>query len=255
MTTLPNLGQARPLLLSGRVATAIERAILDEGLQPGDRLPSGRELTERFGVSRTVVRDALAVLEQRGLVETRPGSGVFVRDGGSEAVSGVLGQMLRRSVISLPELMEARQLLEVHNAVAAARHATAGDLERMETAIAMMAEAVGPQGFVDADVAFHEALAEAAGNRVLTALVGSLRPLLVHGRLIGTALDGAREVAIGDHRAVLAAVRGGDREGASGVMSEHLRHSYDEWARAGYLDLTRTSFAVDDRSGERGAGR
>lgn len=248
----PTLGHTRPTLLSDRVAEVLERVIVDEGLQPGDRLPPGRELTTRFGVSRTVVRDALAVLEQRGIVETRPGSGVFVRDGGSEAVSGVLGHMLRRDTISLPELMEARQLLEVHNAVTAARRAPAPDWERLAETIVAMEGASGPERFVAADVEFHEALAEAAGNRVLTTLVGSLRPLLFQGMLIGTALTGAPDVAVRDHRAILAAVRRGDADGASATMGDHLRHSYEEWAQAGFLDRYRAHFPVDGASEDQG---
>ena len=110
LQTPSTLNGGRRSLLGERVAHAIERFVVTHDLQPGDRLPSGRKLTEQYGVSRTVVRDAIAILEQRGLVETRAGSGVFVRDGGSEAVADVLGQMLRRNAISMPELMETRQV-------------------------------------------------------------------------------------------------------------------------------------------------
>ncbi len=223
-------------LLGERVARSIERFVVERDLKPGDRLPSGRELTERFGVSRTVVRDAIAILEQRGLVETRAGSGVFVRDGGSEAVADVLGQMLRRNAISLSELMETRQLLEVHNASRAARRPGAAGLEAMAAAIARMAAAEGPLQFVAADVAFHEALAEAAGNRVSAALLRSLRPLLLQGMLIGTAVDGAREENIAEHGAMLAAIREGNSQLAREIMAGHLRRGIAEWVQAGFID-------------------
>jgi GntR family transcriptional repressor for pyruvate dehydrogenase complex len=222
--------------LGERVARAIERFVVAHDLKPGDRLPSGRELTERYGVSRTVVRDAIAILEQRGLVETRAGSGVFVRDGGSEAVADVLGQMLRRNAISMPELMETRQLLEVHNASLAARRVSPAGIAAMRDAIARMTVAVGPIRFVEADVAFHEALAEAAGNRVLASLLRSLRPLLLQGMLVGTALDGAREAAIEEHTAILGAIARGDGKTARGIMEGHLRRGFDEWIQAGFID-------------------
>ena len=222
--------------LGERVARAIERFVVERDLKPGDRLPSGRELTERYGVSRTVVRDAIAILEQRGLVVTRAGSGVFVRDGGSEAVADVLGQMLRRNAISMPELMETRQLLEVHNASLAARRAAPAGIAAMREAIDRMTMAAGPLRFVEADVAFHEALAEAAGNRVLASLLRSLRPLLLQGMLVGTALDGAREAAIEEHAAILAAIERGDGRTARGIMEGHLRRGFDEWIQAGLID-------------------
>jgi GntR family transcriptional regulator, transcriptional repressor for pyruvate dehydrogenase complex len=216
-------------LLGERVARQIERYIADNGLQPGDRLPAGRELTERFGVSRTVVRDAIAILDQRGLVESRPGSGVYVRDGGSEAVSDVLGQMLRRDAISLPELMEARELLEIRNAPLAAERATDDDLARMAAAIEAMTPGATALRFVEADVAFHEAVAAAAGNRVLAAFLQSLRPLLLRGMIAGPERLSVRETSLAEHRAILDAVRGRDPEAARERMRTHLRSSYQAW--------------------------
>lgn len=236
LTTPDTFDGARRSLLGERVARAIERYVVEQDLQPGDRLPSGRELTERYGVSRTVVRDAIAILEQRGLVEARAGSGVFVRDGGSAAVAGVLGQMLRRNAISLPELMETRQLLEVHNASRAARRASPEDIDAMRASIERMAKATGPLQFVEADVAFHEALAEASGNRVLSSLLRSLRPLLLQGMLIGTALDGAREAAIVEHTAIVEAIRRQDGGTARAIMENHLRRGFNEWIQAGFID-------------------
>lgn len=230
---LPPNTMAKQGLLGARVAQLIERLIIDEGLKHGDRLPSGRELTERFGVSRTVVRDAISTLEQRGLLEVRPGSGVYVADGSSGAVSDVLGQMLRQDAISFPELMEARQLLEVHGAAAAARCATADNLTEMAAAIAQMKSARGSMTFVEADVAFHEALGKSAGNRVLAAFLKSLRPLLVQGMLMGTSLEGARETAIREHTAILHAISDHDEQHVRQLMDDHLQRSYEEWWLAG----------------------
>jgi GntR family transcriptional repressor for pyruvate dehydrogenase complex len=230
---LPGGDQGRRGLLSERVAWQIERLIVDQQKQPGDRLPSGNELAAGFGVSRTVIRDALAMLEQRGLVQSRPGSGVYVHDGSSAALADVLGQMLRQNAISVPELMGARQLLEVHNARTAAGLASEADLDTMARSIDEMRRAHGPMGFVDADVAFHEALAGAAGNRVLAAFLRSLRPVLFKGMLVGTSLDGAREAAVREHGALLEAVAARDPELAERLMSEHLSRSYHELVQAG----------------------
>ena len=106
----------------------------------------------------------------------------------------------------------------------------------MAAAIARMAAAEGPLQFVAADVAFHEALAEAAGNRVSAALLRSLRPLLLQGMLIGTAVDGAREENIAEHGAMLAAIREGNSPLARDIMAGHLRRGIAEWVQAGFID-------------------
>ena len=118
----------------------------------------------------------------------------------------------------------------------AARRAAAAGLEAMREAITAMADAGGPLQFVEADVAFHEALAEAAGNRVLAALLRSLRPLLLQGMLVGTALDGAREAAIREHSAMLEAIARHDGQEARAIMEGHLRRGFEEWIQAGFID-------------------
>ncbi len=232
-------------LLSGKLARQVEQLIIDRGLEPGDRLPSERELAAMFGVSRSVVRDAIASLEQRGLVKARTGSGIYVRDGSKGAVADVLGHMLRREVISLPELMETRRLVEIHNAGKAAQRASPEALEALGSTLERQQGSVGPLDLVQADVAFHEVLSQAAGNKVLAMLLSSLRPLLMEGMLMGTVLEGARDVAIQEHIAIYDAVRTRDGEAARRQMSEHLRRSYREWADAGYLDLESSLFGDD----------
>jgi GntR family transcriptional repressor for pyruvate dehydrogenase complex len=232
-------------LLSGRLARQIEQLVIDRGLQPGDRLPSERELASTFRVSRSVVRDAIGSLEQRGLVRARTGSGIYVSDGGNAAVADVLGHMLRREVISLPELMETRRLVEVHNAGMAAQRASPEALAALGDALERQRTSSGPLELVQTDVAFHEILSQAAGNKVLAMLLSSLRPLLMEGMLLGTVLDGAREAAIREHAAIFDAVCVHDADAARGHMSEHLRRSYGEWAEAGYLPLD-SSFTGDE---------
>ena len=220
-------------LLSERVAGQLERLIAERNLQPGDRLPSGRQLTDSLAVSRTVVRDAVAILQRRGLVEPRVGSGVYVRDAGREAVADVLGQMLRRDAISFPELLETRRLLEVHSAGMAAARANGDDLAALRSTLRRMEQHEAmPSRFVEADVAFHEAVAQAAGNRVLSALLGSLRPFLLQGMLLGASLEGAVGQAITDHAGLLRSIEDRDAGRARAQMDEHMNRSYSEWLAA-----------------------
>jgi len=223
----------KPSLLSGRVADIIERHIVREGMKQGDKLPSGRELAELIDVSRTVIRDAISILGQRGLLEARPGSGVYVADGSSQAVRDVLGQMLRRDAISFDELAEVRRLLEVHSAVVAATRATPIHIDTMSMLISKMKNARGALAFVEADVEFHEVLGRASGNGVLIAFLESLRPFLVQGMLAGTRLEGAREVALNDHAAILDAIRNHHESQVRTLMTDHLERSSQEWLDAG----------------------
>ncbi len=222
-------------LLSSWLAQQIEHLVVERGLNPGDRLPSERELASSFGVSRSVVRDAVGALEQRGLVRARTGSGIYVSDGGKAAVADVLGHMLRREVISLPELMETRRLVEIHNAGMAAQRAAPEAVEALADALERQRRSSGPLELVETDVAFHEILSQAAGNTVLAMLLSSLRPLLMEGMFLGTVLEGSREAAIREHHAILDAVRARDADAARGHMSDHLIRSYREWEEAGYL--------------------
>jgi GntR family transcriptional repressor for pyruvate dehydrogenase complex len=219
-------------LLSDQVALSIEQYVVSHGLQPGDRLPAGRTLAEMYGVSRTVIRDALAILVQRGLIETRPGSGVFVRDGGSNAVGNVLLQMLRLNAVTFREVVEARRVIETHNAEQAAIAATERDLERMAAAIDAMVASTDPRSYVDADFTFHEAIAEAAGNRMLIALLQSVRPLVQQGMLIPMWLSDAEQTNIDAHREIHEAIKNRDPERARQGMNQHLVHSARELAVA-----------------------
>lgn len=232
-------------LLSDRVANQIERIMQDEALRPGDRIGSGRELAERFGVSRTVIRDALAALQQRGLVEQRAGVGVFVRDGSREVVANLLGQMLRFETASLRELFDARFVIEEHNAKQAARNATADQLVQLNDLIGQMERARNGRQFIEADVEFHEALAEAARNRVFTAILRGLHPVLLDSMNHGLAVEGARAAALVDHRAIVQAISRRDPAAAEQAMREHLEHGRRELEETGFLEIeSQQDFAI-----------
>jgi GntR family transcriptional repressor for pyruvate dehydrogenase complex len=232
-------------LLSDRVAGQIERIMQDEALRPGDRIGSGRELAERFGVSRTVIRDALAALQQRGLVEQRPGVGVFVRDGSREVVANLLGQMLRFETVTLRELFDARFVIEEFNAKQAARNATEVEFTRLNELVEQMERARNGRQFIEADVEFHEALAEAAGNRVFTAILRGLHPVLIDSMNHGLGVEGARAAALIDHRAILEAIIRRDSAAAERAMREHLEHGRRELEETGFLEIeTNQDFAI-----------
>jgi DNA-binding FadR family transcriptional regulator len=222
-------------LLSNQVAEQIELHIIREGLRPGDKLGTGRALAETYGVSRTVVRDALAALQERGLIEQRPGVGVFLRDGSGQSVAALFGQMFRLETVSLPELIEARFLIEEHSAAAAARNATPDTVARLQVIIDQMTSATSGRRFIEADARFHEALALVAGNRLLAAVLTGLQPLLLDAMTLGLAVESAMSTALSDHQAIVDAIERHDAPAAHMAMRVHLLHGRRELELAGSL--------------------
>ncbi len=122
---------AREPRLSDKVADMMLSTILSNRLYVGDRLPSERELGEQFGVSRTVVREAVRALVAKGVIEVRSGSGLRVAAVDAAAVSESMSLYLRGASVDFEKVHEVRALLEVHIAGAAAERATEEDLARL----------------------------------------------------------------------------------------------------------------------------
>src|SRR2546430_10638856 len=113
------------------VASQIQRLITDGRLRPGDHLPPERELAERFGVSRTSVRDAIRVLELMGLLEPRQGEGTVVRDLSPDSLVSPLASLLVRNRTLLADLLDVRKMIEPALAARAPAHASGDDLARL----------------------------------------------------------------------------------------------------------------------------
>src|SRR5581483_4368117 len=167
-----------------QVAEQIENLILSGELQSGDRLPTEREFAEQFHVSRTAVREAMKLLEQKGLVEMRPGRGTHVIDGTLQAVRHSLGLMMRVGQQgNLLSLVEVRELLEPGIAALAAERAGEEDIAIMRAAIATMDKHLTcADNYIAADNSFHRALAKATQNPVVLSLVDSIVDLLSEQR-------------------------------------------------------------------------
>jgi GntR family transcriptional repressor for pyruvate dehydrogenase complex len=220
----------RPVRLaraSDEVIRQIKALIFSGRLAPGDQLPSEKDLTEQFGLSRITVRDALRVLESAGLIEIRVGArgGAFVATPSAERVSDALTNLLRLQQITLQELIEARLVVEPQVASLAARRATAADIEAMAQAIAhaRAGRRVGDPRFMPHSVAFHLALAEAAKNQVLLSTVNSIRTPF-HEALAALPADEMAERAIADHQKILDAITAHDGERARRVMHDHIAY-------------------------------
>jgi GntR family transcriptional repressor for pyruvate dehydrogenase complex len=199
------------------------RAFIDvEELKPGDRLLSERELAQRLGVSRTSVRQALTALRVSGLVEIRHGDGVFLLRPPEEVVPSLADQLLQ-SHAQLPAIMEVREALETQTARLAARRRSEEDLRELRAALDAMAAAIeaGEDG-AEADQRFHGAIAQAAGNDLLTSLMDQLADPIDQTRRASLSRPDRPPRSLAAHHEILAAIEAQDEDAATVAMRAHL---------------------------------
>jgi GntR family transcriptional repressor for pyruvate dehydrogenase complex len=207
-----------------QIIEQIEGSILSGELKAGDQLPAERELAVKFGVSRTAVREAVKALREKGLVEAYSGRGTFITNGTSQAIRQSLDLMMK---IGQPDgglhLAEMRLILEPGIAALAATRVEEQHLTAMREAIAVMDGArQDPDAFIEADLDFHLALAEAAANPMILSLLDSIVGLLREQRLRIFNVQGGPERGQFHHRRILAAIESRDAEKARQAMHAHL---------------------------------
>jgi DNA-binding FadR family transcriptional regulator len=201
--------------------------------EEGDKLPREADLAVQFGVSRGVARECLRAMEERGLVSVRHGKGATVNGGDHwnlfdpDVLAAMLDSELGPAVLA--QYVECRRILEVEAAGLAAERARPADLEAMADALTRMEESTRRRPsqaaedlFHEADIAFHQALIRATGNRALGVLAER-----IHGSLLAARYPLARpqyrtERAMPEHRRILAAVAQGDPVAARAAMTAHL---------------------------------
>ena len=215
--------QARRTKLRDRAADQLLDMVLSSGLRPGERLPPERELVARLGVSRTVVREALNLLEARGLISIEHGRGAVVSGGSTHAVRNTLSLLLRVRPKALWELLEIRKILEVEIAGLAAERAEEEDVLAMRGQLDRMLGSIeAPEGYVDADVEFHALLARSTRNGVLLTMLDPVVELLRASREVSASRPGSARRALREHEEILACVVAGDADGARRRMRAHL---------------------------------
>lgn len=227
-------------LLADQLVDHVEQA----GLRPGDRLPAERLLAERFGVSRTSVRQALVALEVKGVVEVRHGGGVFLTAGAHSAALDGLVQRAER----LSDILAVREALEVKIAELAASHCRDEDRRSIERALQQMEDDIGRGGIgAEADAAFHRAITTASRNPVMLDLMDAVSDRILESRIASLSQPGRPPVSLAGHRDIAAAVLDGDAQAAGEAMRAHLRvvGSIDEVA------ATRRSLAPSTGSPDR----
>jgi GntR family transcriptional regulator, transcriptional repressor for pyruvate dehydrogenase complex len=215
----------RPLRRSRLYEQVVERLreLIDvQGLEPGDRLMSERELAERLGVSRTSVRQALTALEVTGLVHIRHGGGVFLARSPNDVLPSLANELLDRYE-GLPAVIEVREAIETQTSRLAARRRDDADMRAMRSAVQRMEAAIeAGDDPADADSDFHTAIVRAARNPLLEHLWQELAEPIDTTRRASLARPGRPPRSLAAHHAILDAIERKDEDGAATSMREHL---------------------------------
>lgn len=234
---------ARPLRLSEEVSGDLQRRIARGELKPGDRLPTEKALGEAFGVSRAVVREAIARLKADGLIETRQGSGAFVVKA-PKTINLRFWKGVGSEMDELRDIFELRAMVEGAVAELAAQRRNKRDLSAMARHLREMDEAMasGRDG-TEADDNFHIALAKATHNAYISRLVEFLGRHFSDSRKLswqGTRNELAHpQEAQREHRVLFEAISLGSAEAARRCALEHLRGTADRFGIKLALDLDR----------------
>jgi GntR family galactonate operon transcriptional repressor len=221
-----------------RLGTVVVANLVDDivsgRLQPGDTLPTEAEIGDHFGVSRTVVRESVKLLQDKGLVLIRRGVGTVVCPSVSwDMIDTIVLSALvanDESLAILDELVSVRAALERDMAITAAGAATPEQIEAIKTALRKMERTADDSGeFSLADAAFHDTVMITSGNRLGRAIVTSIHDKArTTGRYHGTTSAVYTAMTLDEHRAIVTAIESGDGPGAGTAMYDHITGS---WAR------------------------
>ena len=207
-----------------QIVRQIEGSILKGELSEGSQLPAERDLAKQFGVSRTAVREAIKALQEKGLVDAIPGRGTFVTNGTSNPMRRSLDRIIKSGETDgWAYLAEVREILEPEIAALAAIRSDDQDLAAMRDAVAIMDQAGrDSDAYVEADLDFHLALAEAAANPIVLSLIDSIVGLLREQRLRIFRIGGGPERGQCHHKRILEAIERHDPKEARAAMQAHL---------------------------------
>ena len=217
-----------------QIVQQVEESIEKGALKTGDKLPPERELAEQFGVSRTAVREAVKALREKGFVEAYPGRGTFIMETSAHPIRLSLDRMVKAGQAEGSRyLTEVREIMEPEIAALAAERADAEDLAAMRESFEVMERAKrDPEAFIEADLDFHLALAEAAANPIILSLIDSIVGLLREQRMGIFQVEGGPERGQYHHKKILEAVEHRDAAGAREAMKAHMRQVREDSRRA-----------------------
>lgn len=206
----------------------IKELINFKNLEPGDKLPSERMLSEKFEVSRTNIRDAIQKLEFYGILNSMPQSGTFVANIGVIAINGMIDDILRLEKQDFKSLVETRILLELKTAKLAALKRTEEDLLQIENAlIAYRDKVLDGKDAVQEDLLFHLAIAKASGNSTINTFMLTITPgIITNFQKYHVCDEDQAVLGIREHESIFEAIKLKNTQLAKQKMKEHFKILY-----------------------------
>jgi GntR family transcriptional regulator, transcriptional repressor for pyruvate dehydrogenase complex len=206
----------------------LQKLILEGHLKPGDKLPSERELCDQFGVSRWVLREAIKVLSDRGLILIQPGRGSFIKRLDTEPLHASLDLLVQMELASMEQLVQVRDVLEIGAIRLAVQNAQENHIRVLEELVKGMDNYLDSlTDFVEADLAFHRTLFDATGNPLFLliweAIVQPTRRLIRSMFVLGWT---SRQAQV-SHKQVLAAIRDRNEAAAIEAMQAGMQIVFD----------------------------
>ena len=228
------------LPLYEQIADKIESQITSEEYENGARLPSEQQLGEELGVSRTIVREALKLLKERGLVETRTGSGAYVTKPEAQNISDVVSRIIHLDGINYADVFKVRSILETEAAALAAKNVTEEQIQDLQMLFDNIKDRTqSNEKRAENDFLFHYHVAAASGNPLLALLVeaigGICREVIEQSNL---ARNNTIDYSVSRHEKILEAIKARDSEKAVIVMKDHLDVSMKQYED--YTGMTST---------------
>lgn len=220
--------------LHEEVVRQIISQVMGGALKPGDSLPSEMVLAQQFGVSRTVIREAIRILSNKGLVEVKHGSGMLIQppEQWNYLDPTILIEQLRfgRDPHFLSDLLQLRSVVEVEIAALAALHRTDKDLSTLHEQIAgMQAVLDDHKTYTQLDIAFHDTLMNIARNRLFIQVLRPARKALYVARMISSLRPGGPELSEQGHEEIVEAIELQDQEKAREAMRRHIKQFEDDF--------------------------
>jgi len=213
--------------LSQQIADHIEQVILSSPTsRMNEKLPGEMKLAAQYNVSRPVVREALKLLQERGLITLKNGVGAIITRPENSTVRDAVNRIMQVDQISTDELTQMRQILELSSVELAVENLTDEHLKKMEQNVERFSDKTLPlKERVRLDEQFHQLIAQASHNDLLSLFIGVLTSLLRDYMGKGVLIEGGIEDGITRHRQILDALKARDKQGARHAMAEHLRVS------------------------------
>ncbi len=213
--------------LSQQIADHIEQAILSSPTSSmNEKLPGEMKLAEQYNVSRPVVREALKLLEERGLIVRKNGIGAIITRPEDTTVSNAVNRIMQVDKISTDDLTQMRQILELSSIDLAVEKMSDEDLAALEENLEKFSDVTLPlKDRVRLDAEFHRLIAQASGNDLLSLFIGVLTSLLLDYFGKGVLIEGGIEDGIARHTLIFEALKARDKQVANRAMKDHLRVS------------------------------